>query len=582
MRKSLAALVAVGLIPISSPAGVIVVGNYSAERIHLVIAVPNQPTRNHVVPPYQVLPIDLTGPATLSLTVGGTLETIHVEPYHAYVAIPKPGGGLSVEQLEMPGQPPERDLRPELNPRPRQPVKVPVVLLVDDADPRAEAVWQADTRKRLTEANTVLESQTGFSLDFVGYDTWKSLPNSNDFQEQLTRFENSVKPKAGVVAIGFTSRKLDVTGGFGVTRGLGAAHVLIREWYPKSEPERVEVLLHYVARLLGAVTSPDPGSIMREKLGDGQAVRPGYVIRLDPLNALALNLWADVRRGGMTELATIPQVDRHRLTRVYGALARAYPQDPRPNDYLALLEKAGFPPDEPLVRPEPAPRSYNEAKRLAIARSVLQAIIHRLETYAAEQRLTGDALTAELFRTAVQTALQYDGPEQIGGFLLGLGIGLDDTNRLRDNPLLSATVREIESDSDRNRRLKYLANPTMRNRRDFRQYFAVGCVEGQLLGVVVAENSAVSESLFDLHRPAGLSLSCLAAEFSGIALGKKLLDQPMLLKQLGTRLTPGALLPELAGLRDGIGIDRFEQDFGQPNDHRFRGVLENIHNRVNK
>ena len=45
----------------------------------------------------------------------------------------------------------------------------------------------------------------------------------------------------------------------------------MREWVPKSEAERAEVTLHFVAKALGAVGTPDPGSAMRAKLGDGYA-----------------------------------------------------------------------------------------------------------------------------------------------------------------------------------------------------------------------------------------------------------------------------------------------------------------------
>jgi hypothetical protein len=568
--------------PLPCSAGVIVLGNYSEKEITFSINEPDKPPRKHILLPHQVLPYQLTAPATLALTSSGTLETYHVEPYHAYVVIPTNAGRLGLQQLELPGQPPERDLRAELNPRPRKPVVIPVVVLVDDADPRAETIWQAETRQRIEAASVILEAQSGFQLKLVGYEIWKSDPNSQNFQEQFDRFEGSVRVKDRAIAIGFTSRKVDVKNGFGVTRGLGASHVLVREWQPRSEPERVEVLLHYLAMTLGAVPSPDPGSVMRDKLGDGQAVRPGYVIRLDPLNALALNLWADIRRSGFTELARIPQVERSRLIRVYGALARAYPHDLRAMDYLKKLEQAHIHLDEPMVNLDQVPQPVDETKRNVIARSVLEAIIKRLETHFANTRLTGDALTADLLRVALETALKHDGAEVLSGLLLGIGIALDDTNRLREDPLISTTIRQIESDVLRSQRLKCLTNPTIRNRRDLRQRFAVGCVTGQLLSEAVAEQNAISELMFDLHRPAGLSFACLAAEFGGIRLGKKLQLQPQLLKQLGLNLTPATLIPDTAGLSDGIGVVKFEREYGYVDDLRFLTVVNMIRERACK
>ena len=103
------------------------------------------------------------------------------------------------------GKPPERDARPEANPAPRTPVKVRVTLLVDDADPRADRLWQAAVRKRLDDAAAVIEATSTFRLEFAGFATWKSDPTAFDFAALFPDFQDKVKVKPGEIAVGFTS-----------------------------------------------------------------------------------------------------------------------------------------------------------------------------------------------------------------------------------------------------------------------------------------------------------------------------------------------------------------------------------------
>ena len=47
----------------------------------------------------------------------------------------------------------------------------------------------------------------------------------------------------------------------------------------------MEVLVHFLAKALGGVGSPDPGSALRAKLGDGYALRAGAVVSLRDVSA---------------------------------------------------------------------------------------------------------------------------------------------------------------------------------------------------------------------------------------------------------------------------------------------------------
>jgi hypothetical protein len=304
--------------------------------------------------------VTLAGPANLT-SPAGKWEAIRVDPYHAYVIQADDMGRVRVEGIELPGRSPERgavtDKTPKNAPKRdsvrRDPVKIPVTLLVDDADPRTTARWRADVRKRFDGAAKILEAQTGFRLEVEGFDTWKSDREATTIEAHLTFFEAKTRVKAGGLAVGFVSRKLDEGKNvpYGACRGLGAAHVLVREWVPGNEGEQVEVLVHYLAIALGAVESSETESVMRPRLGDGQALFAGFVVRLDPLNALALNLWADQRRVGVMTIADVPPIHRPRLLGVYRALAAGRPADARAAKYAKELEQNLPKSDDPVANP---------------------------------------------------------------------------------------------------------------------------------------------------------------------------------------------------------------------------------------
>ena len=127
---------------------------------------------------------------------------------------------------------------------------------------------------------------------------WASDPQAKDTAALLADFEKKVKPDPAAVSVGFSSRQpaQPTEGdrcGLGFTRGPLHTHVLLREAPACTEAERVEALAHELAHLLGAAHSPDPLSLMRPKLDDGKARSAKFRLALDPLNSLAVGIWAE-------------------------------------------------------------------------------------------------------------------------------------------------------------------------------------------------------------------------------------------------------------------------------------------------
>jgi hypothetical protein len=121
----------------------------------------------------------------------------------------------------------------------------------------------------------------------------------------------------------------------------------------------------------------------------------------------------------------------------------------------------------------------------------------------------------------------------------------------------------------------------LRNRRDICRRFAQGCGLGEVLTISAAENSAVNHALLDLNSPAGMCLPSLSAEFAGISLARSLRENPdAIFKRFRNRVSVSDIIPNISGLRDGFGQDKFDSDFGGPNDVRFQAVLVEIRRRI--
>lgn len=579
-------------------AAFVVLTNFTPDEVKVTITEAKRKPQTVTLAPFQVAPVAVAGPAEITFPAKPADATFRLDPYHAYVLIPDKKTGRQLQGVEMPGDPPEQDARPEPNPAPRTPVKVPVTLLVDDADPRTEQLWHATLRKRFDEAAAVIEAHAAVKPEFAGFDSWKSDPDARDLPALLDDFAAKVKVRPGGLVIGYTSRihpdpkEPEKPVEYGAYRGFPTRHLLLREGAPRNDWEKVEVLIHHLGLALGATLTPDPGSVMRPEIADGLALRQDYRFRFDPLNVLAMNLWADeLRRGPLGSVADASPANKLRLIRVYKALQKTRPGDSLAAAYLDELGRDMALNPVPKKEPPPAAKREPPAEMTArdeVARRVVRAVAARGRAATGPAALTGDALTAEYVKTAATAAMQEGlsaGPaDRVGGFLLGLAVALDDSDALRAHPLTAGAAKLAESDAEREERLAVLGNPTIRGRRDLCRQFAVGCGTGELLSRPRAEEVALDRFVSPDARAkrAGLSFPALAAEFAGIALAQA--DHTSLdpVRRAAEKFTPGDYLPATDGLRDGLSVERFREDYADPGDPRFQAVLGDIRTRVRK
>jgi hypothetical protein len=213
-------------------------------------------------------------------------------------------------------------------------------------------------------------------------------------------------------------------------------------------------------------------------------------------------------------------------------------------------------------------------------KTVVAAVVKAAEENAAkgQDKLDGDALADFYVRRAAVAA--RDSEVSPKAFLLALGVALDDSDLLRKNILLSRVLRQIESDQERNKRLKVLGNPTLRKRHDWLLHFAVSAALTSQLGTDVAEQIGIAKELSDSRGGSGFSFADLAADYSGVAFAQRLLDKEQAGKKMLAAVADGFkgddFLPTLDALEDGLPAAKLQEKYGKVDDPRFIKRCEGV------
>jgi len=584
-----------------SPAAVIVVGNYTLQPVILVVTQAEGPAQTVRLESLQLSPITVSGAVDVTFPTRTGNTKLRLEPSNAYVLLQDEKTGVRMEGIAQPGDPLAEDTKPGEGLAPKRvPYKYPVTLYVDDTDPRNEKFWQAALRQRFEEAAETVAKHSGIQFELKGFGTWNASPEAFEPTGMLADFEKKVRIRDGELAIGYTSRKVEDKPEipFGACRGALSTHLLMREGRPKNEAERVEALTHFLGQAAGAVLSPDPGSAMRAKIANGLAISAKYQVRFDPLNTLAMSLWAEeLRKGPRLTLADVAPANKARLSRVYKALAAAMPDDKLATNYATEFDNAmaavrpkvnpmaGDPPA--VVEPARSGRTpLQEATRQVLLGIVARADLNtRAPSVAAEGelvRLQGDRLTEAYIRAAADAAWTVEEQFRPDAFLMGLGIALDDAGLLRSDSVMESFVKAVESETEREKRLALLGQPTLRSRRDLCRRFAAAGAMTNLLGASAAQQGSVKVALAQAARPTGFSFPALAADLAGLEFAQQVKGRPELIAKWRGGVNISEALPAMDSLREGISPQRFERDFGDPSDPRFTRVLDEIRERIAK
>lgn len=596
-RPFLIALVAFAFHAGASSAAVVVLANGASEAMPFTLAPDaGKPIESQLaVGESKAFPCDKE--ASIAFGPKEQPTTLKLEAYSVYVFTNR-NKSLELTGIALEGQSPAGAL-----PKAELSAKVPAVsvtLLADDSERRTRAVWEPILKKRFAQAAAIVEAHAGVRFELAEVSTWDADPMAMDLASLHADFAKVVAVKPGSLAVGYTGRRFDPKPGDAMKPTPFAApvlalqsHVLIREREPKTEAERVEVLVQQLGRYLGAIAVPDRSSVLRPRLGDGQAVQTRFRIGFDPLNTLAMNLVADdLRSGQVRTFGELTVAAQARLGRIYGTVRTAMPDEPLPDAYLVCIERAGIAAKEaaaPAVAttgvPKPAELARPRTPKEDAVRAVILAIAARAEENAkvpagVGSKLRGDELASDYVRAAATAAGKLDKAHREPAFLLALGVALDDSSVLRDNPITASFCKAVESDDERKRRLAVLGNPTIRNRRDLCQHFVVSACLTEMAGPELAETAGLMKEQADMTKASGFSFADLAADFAGIEFAKRVKANPETLASVGDTFKVSTWMPSIDGLRDGISAPKFKAEFVSTTNVNFKTAYDAVWKRV--
>lgn len=461
----------------------------------------------------------------------------------------------------------------------RRPFRIPVKLLVDDDHPGTQLFWEKQLRDRVTAASEIFEKHGCAGFEVVAVGTWRSDDAIRDFEMSYQEFEKVVRPAPGRLAIGFTCQHPlpQARADLGAARRPLRSHLLLCEASGSaSEAERCELLVHELAHYLGAAHSPEPDSVMRLVLADGQPHVRGRRLRIDPLNTLAIGMVGqELAERSITSIGDASPPVRQRLTELYGVLARAVPQDNTAPQLLSWLENA-----DDAGHPGAAPTGDPDSLRSA-AQSVVRAVVAEASSLTAADT-DGEKLTERYARKAAAAAAELPDTVRVQALFLGLAIAIDRSDALRKYPVMGDFVRQIETDQQRQARLAVLRQPTMRGRIDLGQHFFFSAAIMAMAGEKSAEAAGLAKELHDARGGSGFSFSDWCADLSGIALARRVQTGDLALEDLAEQFSVAGHLPKIDALKDNLTQAQFTRLYGGVSDQRFQAIDAEIRRRIGR
>ena len=253
---------------------------------------------------------------------------------------------------------------------------IAVRILVDEEEPRREAIWKEALGQRLDKASKILSGYGSVRFAVTKFGTWETDNRTYDFNASLREFEKEADPKPAELAIGFTSQYQIKRGvsNLGGTRGPMRRHILIREGSPKvQETERLEVLVHELAHYLGAAHSGETNSVMRPALGDGKSRARAFRIRIDMPNANIVRLVsAEMAMRNVTRMDQLSISTKRAVRNQYATLARLFPEDKVAGHYVLVMDKL-IQRSLATQRPRKSPTTKPAAKSLSTSPTAVGA-----------------------------------------------------------------------------------------------------------------------------------------------------------------------------------------------------------------
>ena len=575
-------LVIVALLPSLTQAAVVTITNATKEKQGLRITHANGQTETAILQPYQTQTHEVGTGSVLSTYLNDKLERFALDPYHGYAYVPVTNK-VAFQGIGFEGTMPKpKDVTESPIPG-IQPYELQVKIAADSSHPARPELWEKEYRDRIAAASAILKAQCNVTLKVVSVESWTVPKEADDVQELLVDFQQKVPAKPASLVIGYLNQAINVKKKDQsawpspyCNQGPVQSHILLRDGYPRSENGKLEYLVHDLAHYFGAVHTSDPISNARQELNNGLAESTKFRIGFDPLNLLAMNIWANqMRVGNVRSWEDLDPISRQRLTVIYKTLRRAMPDDKLVANHIVTLGNldGSMTPDTVLpqmAQPEIAQiSSESEAVRAVVQAITIRADELHLVSANGPNKFQGDALTSEYIRVAANAALTVDAKHRASAFLIGLGIALDHSSLLRDNPLTGKLAKAAETDAERRLRLSVLGSPTLAGRRDSCQHFAISAALTQVVGATIARTAGFAKEAKDMTTSSGFSFADIAADLAGIRFAQLVKDDPALLNNFAKQFQIDGYIPDIKDYPEGMDRQAFQSKFGSTRDKRF-------------
>ena len=326
-------------------AGVVILDNHTAGKVAFTIRQPGEKEKQQTLAAGDLTSISTSGPVEIAFDADGRQRrgVLRLNSIYYFVDREKK---LDLIALALPtlGDEELNDAKARLmgTPPALQPLcTIPVEILVDDAEPTVQAVWEKRLRGRFTAASAIFERLCRVRFEVAAVDKWASNQNIREFGKSLAEFERKVQPKAGRLAIGFTGRYKWAQGEAhaGEIRGPLRSHILIRNELGTS-PSRSGWSFSYTNWDITSApyTSPTktPSCVQRSATGE-----PGLAVfasaSMHPTR-WRCTCWARSFGPVRFPACSILRRTKAQLRRVYGLLAKSLPDNPAAPKYMALLD----------------------------------------------------------------------------------------------------------------------------------------------------------------------------------------------------------------------------------------------------
>ncbi len=559
-------------------ADVVVLSNRTPEAINVTVKPKGKPARLLTLGTLDSRPIFFERELRIGYGQEAASQEQSLESYCAYYFGLSPVDGLiKLEKIGLGGpMPPQAKRRQNHFDVGPEATTIPVKILVDDDESTHRRVWEPRLRQRIAKASQILEAHSGIRLKVVAVGTWDSDDQEQDFFRSLGELEREVRPHPARLAIGFSSQYRIQRGRvhLGGTRGTLHTHILLKERSPNVlETERVELLTHELGHFLGAAHSPEFNSVMRPVLSGGLQRSVDARVRFDPVNTLLVAMMGEeIRLRRVRKLSDVSLATKRRMRQIYTVLQKALPNDPAAEQYARLVGAATA---GPLV--EDTHKILRQIVRVAKLQQAASGHDARPNSDAGH---SGDALTQLYVRQAALAAQQVKQEHASQAFIMALGVAMDDTHTLRNNPLMQKLIRRIETDSERRERLAVLGEPTMLGRRDLTKHFFVSALVVVVHGSKAARGAGMAKELLDAHGGSGFSFADMAANRAGILFAHAVSGSRLSLEDVAGKFTVEAFLPPIDDLSEGLSASKLRRDFGGAGDSRFEAELRRIEKRL--